>query len=186
MVKVTLASSEKWRSSFGGRIGRKAAQMEKQSTHELRASEGCYGSNVCPLPKIHIFNLVPKRRIFEWRAVLTTMVMKVEPSWMELVPPLPPWEDTAEKLAVCSLEERLRDNHGDTLISRLSASGNVKNTFFKFINFLIYSIWFQQPELRQECIVSTFWKIESGTCSWSGLVFVLPMQGCESDIWLRN
>ena len=112
------------------------------------------------------------------------MVMKVEPSWMEIVSPLPTLWGYSKKLAVCSLEEGSHQN--PTVTTPWSQTFSLWKCE-KYISFIykppIYGILVQQPELRQKCTVSTFWKIYRQVLLWwsSGCNFALPMQG----VWVR-
>ena len=187
-VKVTLVSSEKWRRSFGGESGERQPRCRRQSTHDSEQWELLWIKCLCPPPKIHMLRSSPQ--IFERRGCWPPMVMKMGPSWMELVFPFPTLWGYSKKLAVCSLEEGSHQN--PTVVTPWSQTWSLWKCE-KCISFIhkppIYHILLQQPELRQECIVSTFWKIESErTCSGGPVVETLCFQcrGCGSHIWLGN
>ena len=169
----------------------KGSPEAEGSLHTTQSSESCYGSNVCvPLPKIHMLRSSSQGEDILMEGCWPPMVMKVGPSWMELVFPLPTLWGYSKKLAVCSLEEGSHQN--PTVVTRWSQTWSLWKCE-KCISFIykppIYHILLQQPELRQECIVSTFWKIESErTCSGGPVVETSCFQcrGCGSAIWLGN
>lgn len=158
MVKVTLAKFWKNEGVHLVENRRKAAQMEKAVYTRLRYRVVMDQMLLCPPPKIHMLKFSSQEEDIwmEWAidhhgheggALMNGISAPTShPERM-----LRGWLSAAWKRAQ-------NPTSGDTLISDFQPLEMWKIHFFKFISSPIYGIWFQQPELRQECIVSTFWK----------------------------
>lgn len=126
----------------------------------LQKDPRSYGPNVCaPPPSSYVEILTPKVMVLTGGVWGGDQVMRMEPSWMELVPlqkrpqralwALLPCEDTVRSRRLWTGKWRLTRHsicwHFDLGLPSLRT---VKNKFLLLISYPVYCNLLQQPELR--------------------------------------